>query len=154
MEDMKWWWDGLTLAREAEAQATPHCTERWLKKNGWQPWFLLNCPGKVLDHRRTMCRHKQSHSLAQDVLEHLVSYNFLNHRPVQMSLPLHLILNKMKQVHTLRHKTCKGLTLSSQILLSLPCGPWSLPSRISNQYFVYISRFTHEYCMSCKSYFS
>jgi hypothetical protein len=48
---MKWWWDGLTLARGAEAQAMPHCIVRWLKKNGWQLWFLLNCPGKVLDHR-------------------------------------------------------------------------------------------------------
>lgn len=46
MEDMKWWWDGLTLARGAEAQATPHRTVCWLKKNGWQPWFLVNCPGK------------------------------------------------------------------------------------------------------------
>jgi len=79
MEDMKWWWDRLTLARGAEAQATPHCIERWLKKNGWQPWFLLNSPGKVLDHRRTVRRHKQSNSLAQCFLEHLVSYNFLHH---------------------------------------------------------------------------
>jgi len=68
---------------------------------------------KCLDHRRTMRRHKQSNSLAQGVLEHLVSYNFLNHHHVQTRLPLHLILNKIKQVHTLGHQTCKGLILSS-----------------------------------------
>jgi hypothetical protein len=96
---MKWWWDGLTLARGGEAQAMPHCTVHWLKKNGWQPWFLLNCPGKVLDHRRKMRRHKQSNSMAQGVLEHLVGYIFLDHHHVQISL----ILNQMKHVHTLRH---------------------------------------------------
>lgn len=113
MEDMKWWWDGLTLALGAEAQATPHCIVCLLKKNVWQPWFLQNCPGKVLDHRRTIRRHKQSNSLAKGVLEHFVSYNFLNHHHIQTSLPLHFILNQTKQVHMLGHQTCKGLILSS-----------------------------------------
>jgi hypothetical protein len=113
MEDMKWWWDGQTLALGAEARATPHRIVRRLKKNGWQSWFLPNCPGKVSDHRWTMRGHKQSNSLVQGVLEHLVSCNFLNHRHVQTSLPLHLILNQTKQVHTPGHQTCKGIILSS-----------------------------------------
>jgi len=52
-----------------------------------------------------------------------LSYNFLNHHHIQTSLPLLLILNQMKWVHTIGHQTCKGLILSSQIQLSLPCGP-------------------------------
>lgn len=38
---MKWWWDGLTLARGTQALAMPHRTERQLKENGWQFWFLM-----------------------------------------------------------------------------------------------------------------
>jgi hypothetical protein len=49
--DMKWWWDGLTLAQGAQAQAMPHCIDRWLKENGRQFWFLLNKQDEGFDQR-------------------------------------------------------------------------------------------------------
>lgn len=50
---MKWWWDGLTLAQgaQAQAQAMPHCIDPWLKENGWQFRFLLNEQYGAIDQR-------------------------------------------------------------------------------------------------------